>query len=208
MRAAVLPQPPARLDVEATYEALRRLGGTVEDVRTRTDVLEGVSAYANTSMSKNAFIQGEKWLPFSSPVGESKGVQLIPWNNGAGYRLLSEGLWRVDVAVAVWDTIYTGDDWNDLDIVVFRPDGVEDHRKRFMIRAANTSRVTLTGCHSFTTLAPGYTIACLGRTGRWRHYQGGTLWSTFSINKWDNRTPAMPPAEVPDDPEPKTALTT
>jgi len=208
MRNAVFPQVPQRLDYEATYEALQRLGGTVEDsrlgladLRYRTDLLEGVVAYGNTSMSKNAFIMGEKWLPFNAQIGPLKGVRIVPWGNGYGYELLSQGLWRVDVTVTVWNTIYTGDNWNDLDIAVFRPGaGVsEDHRKRFMARADENSRVTIHGVHSFVIPEPGYRVVAMGRTGRWRRYQGGTLWSTFSINKWDNNTTAMPPSEVDND---------
>lgn len=211
MRGAVFPRPPARLDSEATVQALGRLGKVAEDsrigvdeLRARTDLLEGVVAYGNTSMDRNEWIvisdaNDGRYLPFSLQVGPMKGVQLVTRGQiGVGYRLLSKGVWRVDALVEVWDTSFTGGDWADLDVVVFRPDGTEYERKRFNVRAIAEARVSLGGPHSFVVPDPGYEVFCMGRSGKWRRFMGGTLWSTFSVNKWDNGVTAQPPGTVPD----------
>lgn len=208
---ATFPSPPPRLDAEATFEALQRLGTTVEDTRLlageldyRTDVLEGVQAYGSAVMSKNQWILNGNYLPFDIQIGAPKGVTPFALGDGAGYILHSAGLWRVDgyVLVGTHEFGRNGPNWCDLDIVVLRPDGSEYARRKFFTVMPENEERTLGGSHSFVVPGPGYRVILWGNTGRWRKYIGGALFSSFAVTKYGTEVAAAPPQQVPDSPAP------
>ncbi|MFI2216513.1 hypothetical protein ACH47B_06470 [Rhodococcus sp. NPDC019627] len=223
---------PQRPDAEATWAELARFGTTAGDayntagsawdgvvehdgrldgLEGRTDLLEGVVAYGNLSMDKNQWvIEGAghpgRWMPYSQQVGPRKGVNLVTIgagnDMGNGFQLLSAGLWRVDVFTQVWDTPFTGNNWADLEIQVLTPTNSIYEVKRFTVDCPEGVHMTIGGPHSFVVPAMGYKVFAVGRAGRWRRFMGGTLYSTFSINKWDNDTYPQAPGTVPDSPAP------
>lgn len=186
------------------YNTAGAAWGGVIDLEGRADVLEGVVAYGNMSMTRNEWIIGDTWLPFGQQVGRMKGVTSVAIGSGMGrgFQVESEGLFRVDVVTHIWDTPFTGNDWNDLDIVVYRPDGVEHERKRYTEMCGNGDHNSIGGPHTFIAPSAGYRVFAQGRAGRWRRYMGGTLHSTFSINKWDAAVTSQAPGTVPDSPAP------
>lgn len=208
MRPPHFPPPAGGPDVEATFEALGRLGATVEDTRLladnvngRTSVLEGVQAFGQSVMSNNKWIQNGNYLPFRIFVGELKGV--TPYyrgTDGCGFTMLSPGLWRVDayVLIGTHEVIFTGGDWCDLDIILFDAAGNERQRKRFLEILPEGTERTIGGSHPFVVPEPGWSVIAYGNTGRWRKYRGGALFSSFAVTKYGHEVSALPPQTVPD----------
>lgn len=192
---------------------LRNIYDTSESLRDRTDLLESVVAYGNQVMGLNQWVVSEQFMPFDQQVGPRKGVNVVakagPGSNmGYGFQLQSAGLWRVDTYTLVSDTPFTGQNWADLEILVLRPDHTIYEVKRFTeyiggnvgndTTSGDSSIGTIGGCHSFVAPTSGYMVFVRGRAGRWRRYMGGTLYSQFSINKWDNGVTAQAPGTVGD----------
>lgn len=221
----VLPVPQ-RPDYEATYAQLSEVGATLGDsynignaaydgvadhdvvldahgnrlngLEGRTDLLEGVVAYGNLSATRNEWcspLNGYRpALQFGQQVGPMKGVG----NMGNGAMLYSKGLWRVDCWVMGDHTTWGGDGWIAMDIEVRNSNNTLYEQKTFEFDAPG--RGSVGGCHSFVTPAPNYRIHAFVRSGRWRRFLGGTLYSTMSVNKWDNNTTNQAPGTVGDGP--------
>ncbi|MFC7450563.1 hypothetical protein [Rhodococcus daqingensis] len=190
-------------DLDAGRDQLRRFGSSVEDLRGRTSLLEGVVAYGNVSMTRNEWVVGARpILRFGHQVGEMKGVSITP--AGDGLILESEGCWRVDCHSTAAGTGFTGDPWVDLDIEIHKPVGTPGDpifdRKRYTAWLGD-GQASVGGPVSFVPPAPGYRVFAFAASARWRRMLGGTLYSQMSVNKWDNRTThGDAPSEVGDGP--------
>ncbi|WP_072689253.1 hypothetical protein [Rhodococcus marinonascens] len=189
----------ANTEIVSLWTDVNGLGG-------RTDLLEGVVAYGNAVMGKNQWLVNSSVpLPFSLTIGPMKGVEQVTTGSGSGFKMLSEGCWRVDVFTLVDGTPFTGSNDCELDIRVECPDGSEYETKRFVLELGSTApgfgtnqKGTIGGPHSFVVPDPDYRVFAIGRSSRWRRYMGGTLYSMFSINKWDTQVTDQAPSEVDD----------
>lgn len=159
------------------------------DLNDRMDLLEGVTGYCNTFMSKSWSIasQTRLVLPFDTQLGPNIGAE--PFDNGI--KLDTRGLWRADSLVTfpqtsggeysagiyltvhnhVLNTTYS----ESLYAVVVTDGGPATvaFSKTFVIPDDDTFMVTADVWQGTTVRVP---------------VLGGTQWSALSVNKWSNNT--------------------
>ncbi|WP_032380947.1 hypothetical protein [Rhodococcoides fascians] len=172
------------------------LAGEVKDgqleLTERVDLIESVSGYCSTFMSRNWTVAGNTrvTLPFDTQLGPNKGA--TPFQGGI--LMDSKGLWRCDahvsfypptsgwgtttVSAAVFVSVYyigTGTVYTEREFdIVISPQGAETaaFSDTFVIPTDNTFAVRVQVRHGKTSA----------------NIYGGTLRSALSVNRWDTGT--------------------
>ncbi|WP_458681963.1 hypothetical protein [Prescottella equi] len=198
-----LPKPLTRRpDQIDNLEYLREFGETFEDLRRRTALLEGVSAYGNVAMTRNEWVVGGRpLLRFGEWIGDPKNVSLLP--DGAGLLLGMEGLWRLDCYTWAASTIYTGHAFAQIEVEIKLPASMGGGIKFTKPFKVDTDDGSVGGAYSFIAEEPGYEIRVYAQTGRWRRMLGGTRYSYLSVNRWNPEKVNTGSETVPDGPDPR-----
>ncbi|GAB4584393.1 hypothetical protein [Nocardia sp. IFM 10818] len=193
------------------FDKLAALAEKVKDgqreMKDRLDLLEGVSGYMSLFMGNNWKITGRKdcLLPFDQQLGPAKGVEMYQ----GGVKFLSKGLWRADTHVT-WGQAPSG--WFSggpvnatVTLAVYRITGGEKvlyTAHAFDLVITTQGPETAAFSHTFVIPADNaYSaeVAVYHQKDDTATIFGGTLRSSFSVNRWDVGTEnAVVKPTVPD----------
>jgi hypothetical protein len=159
------------------------------DLEDRIDLLEGVTGYCNTFMSKSWSVasQTRLVLPFDTQLGPSVGAS--PYEGGI--KLDTKGLWRADTLVTFPQT--SGGKFSAGIYLTVRNLGLEPIYSESLYAIVVTDGGPATVAFSKTFVIPSdntYMVTAdvwQGTTVR-IPVHGGTQWSALSVNKWSNNT--------------------
>ncbi|WP_280485348.1 hypothetical protein [Nocardia cyriacigeorgica] len=158
----------------------------------RVDLLESVTGYCSTFLSKNWELKGGAFrlLPFDSQLGPRKGTELAQ----SGIKLSTKGLWRVDAHVT-WYPAPSG--WGQSNtpgatkiVVIYADTGNVYTEKEFDGVITPYGAETCSFSHTFVIPDDNnFVVQChAGHPKDWHWIAGGTVKSALSVNKWDNGT--------------------
>lgn len=171
-------------------------GTAVKDVKDgqealagRTDLLEGVRGYCaayqslNINSEWNVLSSNDRYLPYESPLGPSKGAHV---EKGKNIVMDEEGLWLVFVQAHARNTSFNGSDLSAIYVTIMRPNGTEVRDVVFDV-PGGSDWTSLGGSFPVVIPEPGCWIRVRAWSGKWRWWDGGARNAWMAVVKQDNR---------------------
>lgn len=198
-------------EVAPKKETIDRLVASEQDLKHRTDLLEGVQGYAHAYMSKNinaAWSLSSNWrmMPFNAQIGPSVGASV---RSDGRVEMGSTGLWMIYAKVHARSTNYTGGGGVTLGLRVYRPSGTLYHES--YVRGTTLVDIgvitTTVGSGSLVSVVPividepGCYVQVDTWTAAWRWWDGGTQLSSLSVVKQSSNVDNKGSQTVPDETE-------
>ena len=198
-------------EVAPKKETIDRLVASEQDLKHRTDLLEGVQGYAHAYMTKNINAQwnlGNNWrmMPFNGQVGPSVGASV---RSDGRVEMGSPGLWMIYAKLHARSTNYTGGGGISLRLRVYRPSGALYHESYVRgTTLVDLGVVTTTvGSGSLVSVVPvvvdepGCYVQVDAWTAAWRWWDGGTQLSSLSGVKQSSNVDNKGSQTVPEETE-------
>lgn len=173
--------------------------------------LEGVRGFCSAVQAQNI---NSEWsfgaarrrlLPFTTPVGESKGARIDTARNGIVFD--EPGKWTIHALIHARQTDAPNGafeyDASALILDICKPDG--SVWKSRIVDVAGGKPMHSINCTFTTTIpAPGYFVTVTAFSTRWRWWDGGDRYTELTVHKHDHRITNPGVGTVPDEPPPTT----
>lgn len=172
-----------------------------EDLAFRAELLEGVRGYCaayqslNINSEWNVLSSNDRYLPYESPLGPSKGAHVEP---GKNIVMDEEGLWLVFVQAHARSTGFTGDNLSAIYVTVMSPSGSPVRDVVFDV-PGGAELTSLGGSFPVVIPEPGCWIRVRAWSGKWRWWDGGAKNAWMAVVKQDNRLNNQGSNTVPDE---------
>ncbi|MFR4188853.1 MAG: hypothetical protein ACLT2I_02680 [Corynebacterium variabile] len=170
----------------------------------RTGLLEGVRGYCaayqslNINSEWNVLSSNDRWLPYESPLGPSKGAHI---EVGKNIVFEEEGLWLVFVQAHARSTSF-GDNGSNLSaiyVTIYYPDGTTQVRDVVFDQPNAGNWASVGGSFPVVIPEPGCWIKVRAWSSRWRWWDGGARNAWMAVVKQDNRLTNKGQDTVPDE---------